>query len=341
MDSASVRPPTRIRAFFWLILGSLSVFFAEVVSGSDIYPFYKLVSWLMVFPLYTLHTLVLWSIVFRRGRGWLYALFPAGAIFGLYEAYITKVIWSPSWDSAPIYLGGVAVVETLLLVLFWHSFMAFILPLFLAETALTSSREVFALLPGWAKGALISGKAPALALALVFAAGVFQSVGTPTPLDSLASGLLNSGFLILLVLAWRRAGGSGYSFRELLPGPRGFKAMLASLGVVYLTLGLLLRPEELPGLGSQATVWAMYAFFGLLLRRGIRLSTSVEEGESNYALDSSPGRIVFMAALFTAGSVLGRLTGLGFAFAMAVWIVGIAFGLFVLCQTVRRLFWAT
>ena len=338
MDSASVRPPTRMRLFFWLILGSLSVFFAEVVSGSDIYPFYKLISWLMVFPLYTLHTLVLWSTVFRRGRGWLYAIFPAGAIFGLYEAYITKVIWSPSWDSAPIYLGGVAVVETLLLVLFWHAFMAFILPLFLAETALTSSREVFSLLPGWAKRALTSGKAPFLAAVLVFAAGVFQSVGTPTPLDSLASGLLNSGFLILLVLAWRRAGGDGYSLRELLPGPRGFKAMLALLGLVYLALGLLLRPEELPGLGAQATVWAMYALFGLLLRRGIRLSKIVEELGSNYALDASPGRMVFLAALFTAGSVLGSLTGLGFAFAMAVWIVGIAFGLFVLGQTVKHLF---
>jgi hypothetical protein len=327
-----------MRLFFWLILGSLSVFFAEVMSGSDIYPFYKLVSWLMVFPLYTLHTLVLWSVVFRRGRSWLYALFPAGAIFGLYEAYITKVIWSPSWDSAPIYLGGVAVVETLLLVLFWHAFMAFIIPLFLAETALTSSREVFSLLPGWAKRALTSGKAPVLAATLVFAAGVFQSIGTPTPLDSLASGLLNSGFLILLVLAWRRAGGHGYSLRELLPSPRGFKAMLALLGLVYLALGLLLRPEELPELGAQATVWAMYALFGLLIRRGIRLSRSVEQGGSNYDLEASPGRMVSLAALFTAGSVLGSLTGLGFAFAMAVWIVGIAFGLFVFGQTVRHLF---
>ena len=83
-------PSTRMRVFFWFILGSLSLLFAEVVSGSQIYAFFTLANWLMVFPLYTLHTLALWTLVFRYGRGRFRALFPAGAIFGLYEAYIAR-----------------------------------------------------------------------------------------------------------------------------------------------------------------------------------------------------------------------------------------------------------
>ena len=138
----STRASFKIRLLFWIILGSFSVYFAEVVSGSDMYPFFNLVSYLLVLPLYTLHTLVLWYVVFHHGRGVMYVLFPAGALFGLYEAYITKVLWSPTWGDAIFKVGGVAVVETMVLVFFWHAFMAFILPLFLAETYLTSSREI-------------------------------------------------------------------------------------------------------------------------------------------------------------------------------------------------------
>jgi len=45
------RPWPRTRLLFWNILGCLSTFFAEVVSGSDIFPFYKPVSYLLVIPL--------------------------------------------------------------------------------------------------------------------------------------------------------------------------------------------------------------------------------------------------------------------------------------------------
>jgi len=328
-----------MKIFFWLILGSFSVYFAEVVSGSDILPFFKPLSWALVFPLYALHTLVLWYIVFRYGRGWLYALFPAGALFGLYEAYITKVIWSPTWNAAPIRLGGVAVVETLLLVLFWHAFMAFIIPLLLAETALTSSREVFNLLPGWAKRILTSKRASMLAYVLAVVAGIFQSIGAPTPFDSLASGILNSAFLIALISVWKRRGGTKYSLRDLLPGPKGFKALLALLGADYIILGALLRPEEIPGVESQATVWALYGFFGLLFYLGVRRSRKLkEEPSAPYEMDTSTRRLVILTALFTAGSVLGSLTGLGLIIALPVWLVGIAFGLVVLGLTVRHVF---
>lgn len=338
MERDPVEPSTRMRAFFWLILGSLSVYFAEVVSGSDILPFFKPLSWVLVFPLYTLHTLVLWYVVFRNGRGRLYALFPAGALFGLYEAYITKVIWSPTWNEEPIRLGGVAVVETLLLVLFWHAFMAFILPLFLAETALTSSREVFTGLPLKIRRMLASDSVSKIVCVLTFAAGLFQSNGAPTPFDSLASGILNSTFLMALIVIWKRKRGDRYRFRDLLPGPRGFRVLLVLLGVDYLVLGGLLRPEELPGIEAQFTVWALYVFFGALFYAGIRLSGQEEKASSaSYELDASVRRMGAMAILFTAGSVIGSLTGVGYFVALFVWVVGIAIGLMTLGLTIRRL----
>jgi hypothetical protein len=337
-DEGGIGEPTNLmRALFWLILGSLSVYFAEVVSGSDILPFVRPVSWVLVFPLYTLHTLVLWYAVFTYGRGWLYALFPAGALFGLYEAYITKVIWSPTWNTAPYRLGGVAVVETLLLVLFWHAFMAFIVPIFLAETALTSSREVVSGLPGWAKRALTSKWASRVVYVLPVVGGLFQSIGCTTPFDSLASGVLSSAFPIALIVIWKRKGGEKYSFRDLLPGSSGFRLLLVLLGVDYLALGALLRPEELPGVGAQSTVWMMYAFFGLLLYLGIRGSRRMEDDPmGSYGLDTSVRKLSLMTFLFTAGSVTGSLTGWGYVAALIVWTVGIVFGLIVLGLTVRN-----
>ena len=329
-------PSTRMKLFFWFILGSLSVLFAEVVSGSQIYAFFVPVNWLMVFPLYALHTLALWTLVFRYGRGRFYALFPAGAIFGLYEAYITKVIWSPPWNENPVRFGGVAVVETMLLVLFWHAFMAFIVPLFIAETCLTSSREILGGLPQRVRDFIGSNRAPMLICILVFMGGMFQSGGTPTPLDSLASGLLSSAFVGALIIVWKRRGGASYSFRDLLPGPRGFKVILVLLALDYLALGVLLRPEMLPGLWAQATVMIMYVFFGLLLRRGQSLSRLGDE-DSYYpsSMDVSSRRIMFAAALFTAGSVVGNLMGVGLVVTLIVWIGGIILGLVSLGYTIR------
>ncbi len=84
--------PKKIRYTFWLLLGVLSTVIPEVIAGSDIYPFFKITDYLIVIPLYTLHSLVLWYVIWNWGKPRLYNLFPAGAIFGLYEAYMTKVI---------------------------------------------------------------------------------------------------------------------------------------------------------------------------------------------------------------------------------------------------------
>ena len=329
-------PAARVKAFFWFILGSLSVFFAEVVSGSEIFPFTKLTGWVLIFPLYTLHTVVLWTVVFRYGRGWLYALFPAGAIFGLYEAYITKVLWVPTWGGLPFYVGGVAVVETALLVLFWHSFMAFIIPLFVAETTMTSSREMYTYAPSWARRLFSSSKARMLGYVLVVCAGLFSSQGAPTAFHSLASGAISSLFLWALVRLWARRGGTAYSFRNLLPGPTGLKVLTALLLLDYAALGAILRPEMLPGFSSQATIWALYAFFGALLYLAVRRSRELESPEMPYDLGLSSRRWSILALLFTAAEVLGRLTGLGFIFVLAAWFSATAFGIVVLALTVRN-----
>jgi hypothetical protein len=274
---ANESPPFRLKLFFWIILGAFSVFFAEVVSGSDMFPYFHVWGIIGVFPLYALHTLVLSSLVFIYGKPRFSSLYLAGVIFGLYEAYITKVIWNPYWSEPFFRIGGIAVIETMILLLFWHSVMAFVLPLFLCENLLTKSRLLVNGLPDRMRRVFASDrkiKLRLIVLAILF--GMVQSSNSPAPVNSLASGLSTSAVLIVLVYLWRsRTGGRAYSMRSLLPNIRELKILFVLLMVLYVWMGIILRPEALPGLQPQAAVWLMYVVFFFLLLTNLRKTSKL------------------------------------------------------------------
>jgi len=134
-------PPVKAKLFFWIILGSLSSFFAEVISGSFLFPFFEVWGVVVLIPWYSLHILVLAYIVYTFGKARFYALYVAGMIFGMYEAYATGVLWHGWGDGLAFSLFGLGVIETIMLVLVWHPLMAFILPVIIAEAFLTNSRD--------------------------------------------------------------------------------------------------------------------------------------------------------------------------------------------------------
>ena len=117
---------------FWLILAALSTFFAEVFSGSDMFPYFSAWGLLVVVPLYGLHTILLAHLVYRVKKPRFSSLVFAGMIFGLYEAYLTKVLWAPPWGN-PVMIAEFAPVETLVLVFWWHCWFSFIIPLLVAS----------------------------------------------------------------------------------------------------------------------------------------------------------------------------------------------------------------
>jgi hypothetical protein len=329
------RPGLRTRLLFWYTLGCLSTFFAEVISGSDIFPFYNPVSYLLVIPLYTLHALTLWYIVWTKGRPWLYALFPAGCLFGLYEAYVTKVLWSPTWSTGGFTFLGVYVVESIVLVPFWHTFMSFIVPLLVAESTLTSSSEIMSLLPGWARGAVNRVKPPTLYLLPVLG-GLFNSNGASTLNDAVLSGFSTTLYVVALIYVWRRLSGMAYTMRSLLPEPKEFRVIAAMLIIYYVVTGALLRPEQLPGLLPQAAIWVLYAFFGALLVMGLRKSREVEPSPDSITLNPSIGRMLLLGALLSLGSVIGVATGLSLIWIMVVWVAGSVFGLVMVALTIKN-----
>jgi hypothetical protein len=257
----------------WINVGLVSAFFAEVVSGSDMFPYFHAWGILVVVPLYGLHCLVLATLVFRYGRPTLPALYFAGTLFGLYEAYITKVLWTPPWNgTGALKIADVALFETLVLVFFWHVWMSFILPLLAVESWLTNSNTSLSYFPTRLRR-FFSGPANWLLIAAL--GGLFVSMDVKSPGDALRSGLGALTVLGLFGWTWRRlVRGKGYTLEGLLPNRGEFRFLVFLLTALYLFTGLFLRPEAYPPLTGHLAIWALYAAMILLLTLALRRSKS-------------------------------------------------------------------
>ncbi|OHD74033.1 MAG: hypothetical protein A2177_14650 [Spirochaetes bacterium RBG_13_68_11] len=332
----------RTKLFCWLILGTLSVFFAEVAGGSAPFPFYDAWGLYAVLPLYTLHIVFLAFAVMRPARRVPFtALFCAGAVFGLYEAYITKVIWDPTWGEKGLAVGGVYVAQTAMLVLYWHPFMAFLAPLLAGELLLTSSSETLEALPAFLGRAMRTRRVFIAVVAAAVFIGVSKAVNSPTPLAALASILSSAAVPGLLVFLWLRAPGgaqrAGLTLRDLLPDGRQGLVIGVLLAAFTVATGLLIRSEAMPRtIVPHLSVWALYALFcglavGVLLRAARRDSAAPYAATPAAALPAR-GRLmaaaaVFVASLAAVSAALSPFKAAAGALAMAAGLAGMAAGL--------------
>lgn len=316
--------PKKIRWLFWLILAAFSTFFAEVFSGSDMFPFFSAWGLLVVVPLYGLHTILLAHLVYQVEKPRFPSLVFAGMIFGLYEAYLTKVIWAPTWGD-PMIIAEFAPVETVVLVFWWHCWFSFILPLLVAEKLLTGSTSLGLSLPGKLGDFLNSWTG--LAFVAVFG-GFFQSINSPSVGHSLLSGISTTAVLVGLTILWKRVTrGQQYPMKALLPDSREFKWLLIPTGIMYLVMGILIRPEAAPGLIGHLMIWILYGISFLLLfrsQKGAAPQTDKRE------LENWPTRKwLVLAGIFPLAAVTGEifLQGLFEILAIVFWFGGIVFGL--------------
>lgn len=328
--------PLRYKLLFWILLGALSVFFAEIVSGSSSYAFFTAWGLLAVLPLYGLHTLFLAWLVFRpRRRVTLPALFLAGAMFGLYEAYITKVLWDPTWGSHGLSLGGLYLTQTAVLVLYWHPLMAFIAPIVVGETLFTSSRESLSALPKWLTGTQgeASGRMWRVAVFGVFC-GISKALNAQSPLEGLFSAASAVAVLFGLSFLWKRTGWSVARFRDLLPTGRQAVVIGALLVFLYLVMGAGIRPEALPRtLGPHLSVWVLYLLlFGLFLR-----VTRQRRGSDESAPELPPQVqlrpvMLFLGSLGLALVLATSAKPITTIAVLLTWAVGVVLGTFLVVQ---------
>jgi hypothetical protein len=287
---------------------------------------------------------VLASLVFRRGRVSFPTLFLAGAILGLYEAYITKVIWSPTWGDVHPSLGGIAVVQTAILVLFWHPVMAFVLPVVVGENIYTRSTETLAALPSGLQSSLKTKRGALMAcLALAFLCGGYHSTANSSSFIAGLSALLSIAGLIALGWAWNvlRAGRE-YAFRELLPTRRQTLVLAALLGSWYLLAGVLIRREAIPrSLEPHLIVWAMYAILFTLLHYSLKRSAErVGDGTDASDVPSYLRRhadkigFAFLLAFTFTSAIFVPAKPIAWIVAFSTLFVGCGFGATVIVRSI-------
>ena len=300
----SPTPSRKRKLVFWLLAGMISVVCIEVPAGSTMFPFFTVWGLLVVWPLYLLHSVFLAALVFRLGKPNFWALYSAGMLYGMYEAYITKVIWTSFRPEGPfVTVAGIALFETLILVLFLHALLAFVIPLLLTEIALTNSNEVFHGLPQRVRNSLCVHPARWLCV-LMAMFGLMQFVNSPSPMSSFLSGAGNSLVIGLAILWWRRTGGTAYSLRQLLPGPFGLKIFGLILLAWYVFWGFAIKPKSIPKIfPGQLTVWLIYAVLLWIFYRCLRLSRQTAPADPN-----EHGPIFTWKGFFLAGLVATFVT---------------------------------
>ncbi len=274
-------------------------------------------------------------IVCRFSKPRLYTLFLAGIVFGLYEAYITKVLWVGWGPDTTWFLGGIAVVETTTLLLFWHPFMAFIIPLFVSESILTRSREILSGLPRPLQWPL-SGRKRTYVMLSAFALICGLSLGgqSPSPLHAIASVVLAFAIFTPLLFAYRRLGLHKYTMRQLLPTKWELAVLLVPLGLIYLAMGLGIRPEVLRDILPQIIVWLMYALAIALLYLSLRKSNRVDKASKEFPVRLSKKLYLAFFAILTLTSAMISLIPFRVYIVLVILFTGTAVGAVMLVLSV-------
>lgn len=303
--------PSRTRKVgFWLLLGLTSTAFAEVAFPGT--PFDVVTLAFVVGPIYLLHVVVLAGVLFETDRVTVASLYLAGTLLGLYEAYVTKVVWAPVGDPLPVRVVGVYPFETLSLVLFWHPLMAFLVPVAVVEAAATDSGRT---LPS----AFVDHRyAPHLVAVAVASLAVVHGTLGGGPATTFVETALTATGLLGALAAWRLTGGHRYEMGVLLPGRRELWALAVALLGLYLLFGATVRPEALPGRPvPHLVVVGMYGVLG-----GLLLATVSGEAD-----DASAGSVTFTwpRAVGGFGAFLVASTAAGFLLAPLATVVFLAY----------------
>ncbi len=334
------------RVLFCLILGCLSVYYAEVVSNYAPTGLFSLLGIAVLLPLYGLHAVILGAIVHRRGTPHVASVVAAGVIFGLYEAYITKELWNPSHPFDPSQVVFGIHIQTLLsVVLFWHPLMAFLLPLWTADLLLLNFGQWRFWTPRWIRRMVLNPKGIygfAILAGLLFGAlnGVMQGSMDKSGLWH-GTGLMVTVHSVLIVsLVWwyhKIAQGRRGTMRDMLPRGVGLIVCAVVLLIYYVLFGLTIRADALPGLQGYISLCVLYAASIWLMWRSSRWSYGTALPAREHRVPAAP------VALLVFGGVV-TLTSFAFAGCGPVtrnlvyasfMLVGIMWSIWMLIQALR------
>jgi len=263
-------------------------------------------------------------------------------LFGMYEAYITKVLWSPTWNPDVFKIAEVAVIETTLLVFLWHAVFSFITPLFIGEYLLTSSNRLHISLPIKWRSRISQYKS-----VIIFGLIASILIGTTVPNieDGIGITLFNLLAVTASILSWRLfTRKKRYDLVDLLPRKGELVILDVILLVVYLNFGFNLNRHVHPGFIGHAAILILYTVIILLTIRSLHKDkkelpfNSIAENESLPSLRLKHW-FIFCGTLLL-GVILLNILRQDFQdlFARTMFIVYVALGILFFVFSVKNLF---
>jgi len=251
-------------------IGLVVLICAELFSGASL----KMGFWHpwtlgVTYWLYFGHFFFFTTLAVRTGRTSLPSLYLWGVLYGLYESWITKVIWCGYGGDGKLVLGNIGPYgfAEISMVFLFHPVVSFILPASVACLLCPSLRRVFPDL-AWITGKGKWARCVRAFLIVSFAPIMGMNSGGP---DNL---VLNAVFVVgclavclrLARPAFRNCDGPGIvAFSRW-----GFAGLCVYLVLLYGTMYFLLRPEGLPSVPVQLLTLVFYAVTVLGLRRHCR-----------------------------------------------------------------------
>ena len=248
--------------FARLLIGLIVLICAEVFSGASL----RMGLWhpwtlLLTYWLYFTHYFLLTTLAVRTGRTSLSALYLWGVLFGLYESWITKVIWSGYNADGKFAMGRIGPYgfSEISMVFIFHPVASFILPLAVTCLLCPTLRRWFPDL-AWFTGKTRGARIVQVYLICSFVPTMAMNSGGPLNLAAnLVVGII--GLLGLLrisqpALAWPDGR------RIVAFGRRGFAGLCVYLALLYGVAYVALRPEGRPSIGVQLFT---FVFYGLAI----------------------------------------------------------------------------
>ena len=238
-----------------VFFGFLSLIFAEVFSGSSPLWFFDGWGWMVTLPLYWAHALLLLNLAMRFERMSLTHLYLWGIIFGLYEGWITKVIWAGYLGQAP-QIGtffGFAIGEFLVIGLFYHAVFSFIVPILVFQVvALATQRDETPIVYTSHLKVLSRTRRNFTLWALIIISGsVFLStaVGNNIFITLLSAGI-NFVYITVLIVFLTSIRKKKLSLESLRLGKTGLSIVVVYLIALYVLMFFTLAPERIPSFGT-------------------------------------------------------------------------------------------
>ncbi len=288
-----------------LLIGLIVLICAEVFSGASLqigvwHPWTLAVTYWLYFA----HFFFFTTLAIRTGRTSLWSLYLWGVLFGLYESWITKVIWYGYGGDGKLVLGRIGPYGfgELSMVFLFHPVMSFIVPLAVACLLCPSSRRWFPDLH-WFTGA--SRGSRFMRAYLVFSFAPIVGINSGGRVNLVVNLVV---LVILLALLWRlsRTSFATLDGRSILEfGRLGILGLSLYLVVLYGVTYRGLKPEGLPSPAVQLLTLLIYALIILGLKLHRPLEPVLEQGIT-----------VEPHELARAMSVFGWVIGLGFVLSL-------------------------